>query len=310
MRKIVVAMSLAVSYAMCASAFAARTADEIIARGFEIRKSHAAGADTTKALNDYAASLTKDEMRAVVYREIELLKSGQQKWSMYTPFNILGKWLRAECSDMKEDVDEKLLSIDGRIVNPLLTYDTIPRTSEKILNMKDQEVDWLEQYPVSVRTARKYSSGLFWAVASFPEISNIVAEHYCFGRIERYMGANSKNRLVSLAAKAVKRRIREQGGSFVVGSDGKNPVQNAVDELSAALNAPRMAGLKEWVGKWFPEYEWIEPKWMTDEEVQKLKDEILYGEKDFSRISKAKLESHLGIEAYNDFVRMYNGTVK
>ena len=307
MKKIVVLMTL-VSSAMCVSAFADRTADEIYARGRELIKGYPG---TVREMQEYVKSLSKDEMKSVIDKEIELTRSGNQP-AMVWPFDILGQWLRNRCQDLREEVDAKLLAIDGYDADPLRTYDTIPRTSEKILSMENPKVDWLAKYPVSVRTVRKYKYGIsdtIWSMATFPEIVNLVAEHSCVGQIRRYM-TNSKDRLVSLAAKAVKRRIREQGGSFVVGSDGNNPVQNAVDELSAALNAPRMAGLKEWVGKWFPGYEWIEPKWMTDDEVQKLKDEIFYGEKDFKLTYKVNLEAHLGIDAYNDFVRLYNGTVK
>lgn len=305
MKKIVVVIALVYS-AMCISAFADRTADEIVAMGKELLKGYPG---TVREMQEYVKSLSKDEMKSVIDNQIELVRLGC-KGAMGYPFDILGKWLRNQCRDLSDEVDAKLLAIDGYEDNPLRIYDTIPRTSEKILSMENPKVDYLAMYPVSVRTVRKYKSGMIWSVATFPETVNIVAEHYCFGGIAYYLGENSKNRLVSRAAKAVKRRIREQGGSFVVGSDGNNPVQNAVDELSAALNSPRMAGLNEWVGKWFPGHEWIEPKWMTDDEVKKLKDEILYGEMDFTERYKAKLEAHLGIEAYNDFIRLYNGTVK
>jgi hypothetical protein len=301
MKKIVVVMTLVLS-AMC-SVFAARTADEIIAKGKALSKGFPG---TRNEFNAYENSLSKDEMKAVIDKSIEL--SHTKNGVMFYPFNILGKWLRYQCQDLSEEIDAKLLSINGYKVNPLIVYDTIPRTSEKMISIKDP-VDWLVKYPVSVRTVRKYKDGYIWGVATFPEIVNMVAENSCCGSVY-YTGANAKNRIVSLAANVVKRRIREQGGSFVVGSDGKNPVQDAVDELSAALNAPRMAGLKEWVGKWIPGYEWIEPKWMTNDEVQKLKDEIFYGEKDLVKGHKVKLETHLGIEAYNDFVKMYNGTIK
>lgn len=306
MKKMVVVMAL-VSSAMCISAFAARTADEIVARGNELR---AGCPGTIREMLEFEKSLSKDEMKSVIDRVIERVRSGRNG-AIYYPFDILGKWLCNQCSDLSEEVDAKLLAIEELDVNPLKTYDTIPRTSEKILSMENPRVDWIAKYPVTVRTVRKYKSGMpCWSVATFPEAVNVVAEHSCKGGLNHYMGTKSKETLVSRAAKAVKRRIREQGGSFVVEPDGKNPVQDAIDEFSSALNAPRMSGLKDWVGKWFPGYEWIEPKWMTDDEVQKLKNEIFYGDKDFVGTYKTMLEAHLGIEAYNDFVRLYNGTVK
>jgi hypothetical protein len=110
--------------------------------------------------------------------------------------------------------------------------------------------------------------------------------------------------------KAIKRRIREMGGSFIVGEDGVNPVQAAVDELSKCINSPKMEGLKEWTLKWFPDYKWTDVKWLPDEYISKLKDDIFYGEKDFRTDRKEILKAHLGVEAYNEFVKKYNGTVK
>jgi len=305
MKKMVVIMAL-VSSAMCISAFAARTADEIVARGKELRDGYPG---TIRELQEFAKSLSKDEMKSVIDRAIERVRSGNNGAMVY-PFDILGNWLRNQCSDLSEEVDAKLLAIDGYDVNPLRTYDTIPRTSEKMLSMENPKVDWLAKYPVTVRTVRKHKSGMIWSVATFPEAVNVVAEHSCNGGLGYYMGGKSKERLVSMAAKAVKRRMREQGVSFVVGSDGKNPVQDAIDEFSSALNAPKMSGLRQWIAKWFADYEWVEPNWMSDADIQKLKDDVFYGEKDFRSDYKVKLEAHLGIEAYNDFVRLYNGTVK
>lgn len=305
MKKKIVVMAL-VSSVMCISAFAARTADEIFARGKELRDGYPG---TVIEMQNYVNSLSKDEMKSVIDRAIERVRSGNKEAIVY-PFNIIGSWLRKQCSDLSEEVDAKLLAIDGYDVNPLRTYDTIPRTSEKMLSMENPKVDWLAKYPVTVRTVRKYKSGMIWSVATFPEIVNVVAEHSCIGCLVYYMGDKSNDRLVSMAVKAVKRRMREQGISFVVGSDGKNQVQDAIDEFSSALNAPRMSGLKQWISKWFADYEWIEPNWMSDDDIQKLKDDVFYGEKDFRSDYKTKLKAHLGVEAYNDFIRLYNGTVK
>lgn len=304
-KKIVAVMAL-VSSSMCVSVFAARTADEIVARGKELLDGQPG---TIMALQEFEKSLSKDEMKSVIDRAIERVGSGD-KGAMVYPFDILGKWLRNQCPDLREEVDAKLLAIDGYDVNPLRTYDTIPRTSEKTLSMENHPVDWLAKYPVTVRTVRKYKSGMIWSVATFPEIVNAFAEQSCSGCLGYSMGGKCKERLASMAAKAVKRRMREQGVSFVVGSGGKNHVQDALDEFSSALNAPRMSGLRKWIAKWFADYEWVEPNWMSDADIQKLKDDIFYGEKDFRSDYKVKLEAHLGVGAYNDFIRMYNGTVK
>lgn len=102
--------------------------------------------------------------------------------------------------------------------------------------------------------------------------------------------------------------MRNKGVSFVATDEG-NPLQDEIDAFTNALNAPKFAGLKEWFAKWFPEYAWTDYNWDTDENIQKLKDDVFYGEIQFTINVKRKLQSHLGVEAYNAFVKQYNGTV-
>lgn len=116
-------------------------------------------------------------------------------------------------------------------------------------------------------------------------------------------------RLVSGAVRPIKRRLREKGISFVVREGEANPVQEAIDALTAAFNAPKLAGLREWVAEWFPEYQWVDIDhfFMSNEEITKLCDDIYYGDKDLTNRNSALILSHLGLDGYNAFIARYNG---
>lgn len=104
----------------------------------------------------------------------------------------------------------------------------------------------------------------------------------------------------------IKMWLRKSGKSFITKEDGINPVQEEIDTLQNALNAPKFAGLREWVAKVYPDYQWVEPDWKADEEISQLKEDIFYGQKDFKIQYKILLQTYLGTDAYNEFVEEYN----
>lgn len=104
----------------------------------------------------------------------------------------------------------------------------------------------------------------------------------------------------------IKMWLRKSGKSFITKEDGVNPVQEEIDALQNALNAPKLAGLREWVARVYPDYQWIEPDWKSDEEINQLKEDIFYGQKDFTTQYKILLQTYLGTDAYNAFVEEYN----
>ena len=109
------------------------------------------------------------------------------------------------------------------------------------------------------------------------------------------------------AVKVIKRKLREQGLSFVV-KDGVNPVASRLEALTAALNAPRFAGLNEWNASLGIQAEQVNVlQGITDTEVAKLKDDIYYGEKEMTPLDEAILYLCLGVDAYNQFVKDFNG---
>ena len=114
------------------------------------------------------------------------------------------------------------------------------------------------------------------------------------------------NWVLDSAPKALKKLIREKGKSFLVGADGRNPLQNAIDSLLEALNRPRLQGLKEWVAEWYPDHVWNEPVWMSKDRLDKLMDDIYFGQIDFDWRNQSVLRANLGLEGYNEFVKKYN----
>ena len=167
-----------------------------------------------------------------------------------------------------------------------------------------------ETMPATVAAVRKYGNA---SLSGFTlgERLNCCAEAGASSKWVPYGSLTSmtKNTLAA-APGAIKRRLRETGRSFVAKEGEENPVQKPLDELSAALNAPKMAGLAAWVKEWCPDHKWIEPKWMTDAELKVLEDAVDYGERNGGRTERCMLQAHLGIEAYNAFVEKYNGTVE
>lgn len=106
--------------------------------------------------------------------------------------------------------------------------------------------------------------------------------------------------------KIVRKHLYEQGQSFIT-KNGVNPCEQYVSELTVAINAPRLAGLNEWLAKMGVSYRINLDFLPSEEEVAKLELDILTGEKDITEKDKVILYFGLGSEKYNAFVKRYNG---
>ena len=117
-----------------------------------------------------------------------------------------------------------------------------------------------------------------------------------------------RNGILNAAIVPVRRTIRAKGGSFV-GKDGAKLVKAKLDALAAELNAPRFGKAGEILKKLDLEVEWefIQSRILSDAEVGKLKTRLLGGEIPFDGALQNKLCIALGVEAYNAFVKEYNG---
>lgn len=114
-----------------------------------------------------------------------------------------------------------------------------------------------------------------------------------------------KKEMQNVAIKAVKKYIRSQGKSFVT-KNGVNPCEAYMTALTAALNAPRLAGLDAWyksIGLAGVDLSALP----AEAEVAQLKKDVLDGTKDMNERNKGILYVCLGVDGYNKFVREYNG---
>lgn len=261
-----------------------------------------------KEKSQYVSGLTESEYRGILDHVIAVASTNVAagKHAFTHPVNLRWRMFNS-CRQLCAEYDAKLAAV-GIECDPTFAYEHLPMCCENYMKNKENEsVLQAKAYFISLclknKTHRLYTY-------SMPEIVNLAATLSAIGRCKYYMRDNYKESILKAATKPIKRRIREMGGSFVVGPDGKNPVQDAIDELSIALNAPKMGGAKQWVAKWFPDHVWVEPKWMSDAEVAKLKNDVLFGDVDFGHKQVCLLEAHLGTEAYNAFVKEYNGSGK
>ena len=111
-----------------------------------------------------------------------------------------------------------------------------------------------------------------------------------------------------LYARLVKRHLRAQGKSFVE-KDGISPMQPYFDKLTAAINAPSYAGIADvlaevGVDTAFCDFAATSP---SKAYIDEMKRKILIGDMPFTEREQGFLKFRLGVDAYNAFVREYNG---
>jgi hypothetical protein len=151
----------------------------------------------------------------------------------------------------------------------------------------------------TIEFCRKDPEFRFWT-ADVADRANLCMEMHL------WMDEASNNKaIVYIAGRGLKRKMREKGMSIIT-KDGINPVQGELDKLTAAFNAPKYAGLKEWFATWYPEYQWTDSEMATAEEIAALKDKVYYGEIPFSLRVQHTLRFYLGVDEYNKFVKEFN----
>lgn len=289
---------LAIAAACSAFAQNAKTAQDILA-------GYPSDADD-KVRNEWQFTLKADEIKAVADYALEVAKTnlvaGKSIASRIYK-SIFIHWAPAPGLELAPEYDAKFA--DAGLIFGTVMWKNAPKSTEKFL-VTHNEGAIPKEFPAYVQHIRKAIENKDYS-ANTCEIINCLAEsgtkiNWCFGYDNvNYFVLNILNE----APRQIRRKLRERGMPIVV-KDGVNHVQDAVDELSSALNAPRMAGVREWLSKWFPDYKWIDVKWMSDEELAKFKDDIFYGEIEFNDKNQFILRSHLGVDAYNDFIKKYN----
>ena len=114
--------------------------------------------------------------------------------------------------------------------------------------------------------------------------------------------------ILNAAIVPVRRAIRAEGGSFV-GKEGAKLVKAKLDALAAELNAPRFGKAGKLLAEIGMDVDWefIQSRILADAERDRLKTRLMGGEIPFTQELQNKLCIALGVEAYNAFVKEYNG---
>lgn len=267
-------------------AFADRTVEEL--------KAGANVALTNNTYEAYCRSVTTNEWRTLAEYAIAVASTNAVAAStcLYRP-------------DMLRFAPECIYEYDqafadaGIGIAPPWNYTKFPKAVEAYI-AAPTNAQYVSRIQASIALMRKHGNAYWWHYEA-PEMANFA--------MEVRLTDPSINRVVDktleLVQKEIKRRMRMQGMSITV-KDGVNPVQLEVDRLTAAFNAPRYAGVKEWFAKYYPEYTWVDSVQMTDEQVNKMKDDVFYGDRPFRNKEQAALRFYLGVEEYNKFVKAFN----
>ena len=120
--------------------------------------------------------------------------------------------------------------------------------------------------------------------------------------------SNVRGAILNAAVQPVRRTIRAEGGTFV-GKEGGANVRMYLDSLAKELNAPRFGDAGEILKHIGIDVEWefIEHCIRSDAQVAALERQLMDGEMPFDWALQSRLCVALGVEAYNDFVKEYNG---
>ena len=292
------AVILAIAAACSAFALNAKTAQEILA-------GYPSGADA-KVRGEWQYTLKVDEIKAVADYALEVSKTNLvagKSIASHVYGSIFRHWVPAPGLELAPEYDAKFA--DAGIILGTAMWKNAPKSVEKFL-VTYREGVIPKEFPAFLQYIRKGIENKNLSV-DICAVINVIAESgtkinvsFGYGNVDHLASTVLQN-----APKCIRHKLRERGLPIVV-KDGVNHVQNAVDELSAALNAPKMAGVREWLSKWYPDYNWIDVKWLSDEELAKFRDDIFYGDIDFNAANRFILRSHLGVDAFNDFVKKFN----
>lgn len=235
--------------------------------------------------------------------------------SKATKFNEIMR--RKDFSDFINEVDSTLAerSFNG---HPLAIYGInwscglFPKYGKKVLISSDLYDKFTYSYDCMTRKRipTLYTSRLIYYGVDIDDLIRILGEQITFPServfVRKEWIIDLKKAIQQLASKSIKRKLREQGKSFVT-KDGVNPCEEYLTRLNVALDAPRFAGLNAWLEELGFEARIDETKLLSEETITDLKQKIFYGEKNNTPFTEVVLLTYLGVEGYNQFVKEYNG---
>lgn len=117
-----------------------------------------------------------------------------------------------------------------------------------------------------------------------------------------------RNTIVDSYLRELKIWFRKHGMSFVT-KNGVNPLKTYMDDLSTALDAPRLGNINELMAKINRPDVVFDMSFLPDDTwVEETKNKVLIDDIPFEPV-KNKLRLCLGVEEYNKFVDLYNNGV-
>ena len=213
-----------------------------------------------------------------------------------------------------DQIDDELASMGAKFFNAYW-YADYPKIMENWFN---SQTNYVAENFVYVQLVRAQTKNGFVRPLPFTLLVNYYAVSLARGKFEdgRVFFYEKdidhiRNQLSEIATTEIKHKLRIDkqngiGNGFLVGPDGVNPVEGPAKAFIAALQAPKSAGLKEWVAVYCPDYKWVEPEWKSAEEIEALKNAVYWGDKPFDMKNKMILSGHLGLDGFNEFVKKYN----
>jgi len=225
--------------------------------------------------------------------------------NFYQP-NVFWECTRVSNNMTTNDAAAFLSSIDAKLAGAGFFNLENPKNFPQITLASIASAGFAEKRPVSYAVLTAAATDTPTRALTNEEKLNRLVELMVLGELTQSDAANRISTYTKELTRPIKRYLREHGKTFIVGEDGKNPVQEIIDELLVVLQAPNCAGVKEWFATYIPSYTWVDPIYMTAEEVTELRDAVYYGEKDLTAGRAMMLQTALGITAYNAFIEQYN----
>lgn len=328
MKKLMILAALA---ATSLAAIADRTAAEIRAEAASINAQDASLQERAANRRVFQRGITEAEWRVylddfLAFAATNAMPAGAhvnfalRKYANMDFVNVLGlaKGLPFDSRALCAEYDERIAATGfASSLPPLAAW---PKTAAEFR----ARAKWRELMPtMDAEADAALAAGcdkVNYGKAAFSRYLACIAELAAYSRDEwgcKFQGMNEKfviGACANLSKKAlpvVKRAIRASGKSFVAKEGEENPVEAPLNALTSALNAPRFAGLVEWCDKWCPDASAAAAKLVaslpSEAEIVQMKDGVFVGELAFSSARRAYLRMCLGVEAFNAFVKEYNG---
>ena len=225
------------------------------------------------------------------------------------PYFLFGYNKKLEEFITDEEKIEFLKELDSKIVDANLfnnrdyLYLIFPKATKAWL---DNIIGKSDKRKFTVLTAilSRYPESSFKKLTLAEQINEFV-EKLQSGRCNQKNIPNDIKRYASNLTIPVKKYLRKHGKTFVVGEDGKNPVQDIIDEFTAAIQSPKCASVKEFCIKYL-DADWVDLYNISDEEFEDLKEKVFYGELPLNNQNAVRLQYYLGLTGYNAFIEEYN----